>query len=115
MNPISSFFMGINLTKLTDIFELIERSKQTQSIGAGGIDAFEPSVQERLINEIESRFNKLRKYPPYEITQTLMTNFHMNQAVNSEIRMNAIETLYKALVLENIALNLENLGMSLDG
>lgn len=110
MNPISSFMMGKHLTKLTDIFELIEKSKQISYIGAGGIDAFEPSIQNKFIHEIELRLEKLKKYPPYEITKTLLANFEINQVLNgdNELRINAIENLYKALVAEKMALEMDN-------
>lgn len=107
MNPISSLILGKNLMKLTDVFEIVEKEKQAYFDDAGGKDFFDSLKFKELEIETEHRLNKLKKYPPYEITKATLGNLMLNEKANDQLRVSALNSLLEHLIAEGIALNVD--------
>jgi hypothetical protein len=106
--PAKQVKMGQHLTRMTNVFEEIERTRHTMFIGAGGgIDSLGPARQRRAETVLEQGIAYLKKYPRHEVTRELAKNALLAERMGRPLRVVAIERLTAALIDMDVALGME--------
>jgi hypothetical protein len=89
--------------------EVIEQTRRTMPIGAGGgIDSLPRNQQLRAIRELEAGMAALAKYPRHVITAELIKNRQVALQLGRRTRADAIGKLLDHLIAQNIALGAED-------
>lgn len=111
--PRKEFKLGQHLTRMTTIFEDIERTRHTMPIGAGGgIDSLSPARRLQAETQFEQSIAYLRSFPRHEITRELIKNAILNQRLGRPLRVIAIDRLMGVLIGEGVALNMDEFDKS---
>jgi hypothetical protein len=99
---------GYHLTKLTNIFEAIERTRGTMPIGSGGgFDSLPINDQRNAEMQIKNSIAYLKGFPRHQVTAELLKNLRLADRMGRGERSNAIGRLLKFLVGEDVALELD--------
>jgi hypothetical protein len=107
--PAKQIKMGRHLTRMTNIFEEIERTRHTMLIGAGGgIDSLPPARQRQADLIFEQGIAHLKSYPRHEVTRELVKNALLAERMGRPLRMAAIHRLIEALVRMEVALDVDD-------
>ena len=100
--------MGSHLTRMTNIFEEIERTRHTMFIGAGGgIDSLPPARQRQAETIFEHGMAYLKTYARHEVTRELVKNALLAERMGRPMRAVAIERLAGHLTRNGVALELD--------
>lgn len=111
--PIRRFRLGRHLTRMTNIFEAIERTRGTMFIGAGGgIDSLPLAAQRRAETVFEKGLKYLQSYPRHEVTRELAKNARLADAMGRSARVLAINRLIESLSQSGVALGLDDFAKS---
>ncbi len=109
MGIFADIAFGNALTKLTNLFEEIERTKYTHFIGAGGgIDSLPISRQKELEHKLPKWIATISSRPQDEVTRELLKNIKLSQNFNRIERMKAQANLLQRLVDQGIALDVND-------
>lgn len=107
--PAKQVRMGQHLTRMTNVFEEIERTRHTMQIGAGGgIDSLSPARQRAAEAIFESGVAHLKCFPRHEVTRELAKNAILAERMGRPLRVHAIHRLIDALVRMDVALDVED-------
>ncbi|CAM5180033.1 hypothetical protein CDEN61S_02891 [Castellaniella denitrificans] len=113
MNFIQKIILGHHLTKMTNIFEAVVRTKIGAFAGAGGgFDSLPPHQMTLYLSELKSRSEKLRRFPKHVITQELLKSARISVQLNRSTRMEAQQKLLDLLIGEGIAMDLKTFQQS---
>ena len=108
MGIFADIVFGSTLTKLTNLFEEIERTKYTHFIGArGGIDSLPISRQKELEKKLPKWMATISARPRDVVTRELLKNIKISQKFNRTERIKAQAKLLEKLIEQGIALDLE--------
>ena len=108
MGIFADIAFGNALTKLTNLFEEIERTKITHFIGAGGgIDSLPISRQRELEHKLPKWMATISSRSQDEVTRELLKNIKLSQKFNRTERMKAQVNLLQRLVDNRIALDVD--------
>lgn len=108
MGILADIKLGIVLTKFTNFFEEMERTRATAFIGAGGgIDSLPLARQQEVMRNMDGWIATLRKHPRHVITREMMKNMIVSKNAGRDVRMNAQARLLDKLVEMDIALGHE--------
>ena len=108
MGIFADIVFGNTLTKLTNLFEEIERTKYTHFIGAGGgIDSLPISRQKELEKKLPNWMATISARPRDVVTRELLKNIKISQKFNRTERIKAQAKLLEKLIEQGIALDLE--------
>jgi len=111
--PLRQFRMGQHLTRMTNVIEAMERTRNTMPIGAGGgIDSLPADAQRRADAIFEQGLAHLRSYPRHEVTRELVKNARLADAMGRSMRVLAINRLIESLSQSGIALGLDDFAKS---
>ena len=108
MGIFADIAFGNALTKLTNLFEEIERTKRTHFIGAGGgIDPLPISRQRELEQKLPKWMATISSRSQDEVTRELLKNIKLSQNFNRTERIKAQVNLLQRLVDNGIALDVD--------
>ena len=108
MGIFADIAFGNALTKLTNLFEEIERTKRTHFIGAGGgIDSLPISRQRELEHQMPKWMDTISSRSQNEVTRELLKNIKLSQKFNRTERMKAQVNLLQRLVKNRVALDVD--------
>lgn len=104
MGIFSNIAFGNALTELTNLFEEIERTKQTHFIGAGGgIDSLPIPRQRELEKKLPKWVATVSKHPQEIVTRELLKNINLSKKFGRHDRIKAQAKLMQHLVNQGIA------------
>ncbi len=107
--PMRQYRMGQHLTRMTNIFEEIERTRSSMPIGVGGgVDSLPLARQVRANNEFEQALGYLKIYPRHEVTRELVKNAQLAERMGRPVRVIAIGKLIEVLVQAGAALDMDD-------
>lgn len=107
---------GNTLTKLTNLFEEIERTKHTHFIGAGGgIDSLPLARQRELEKKLPKWIATVSSRSPHEVTRELLKNIKLSQNLQRHERVTAQANLLQNLVNQGIALDVDEFVKQMGG
>lgn len=103
--PMKQIKMGQHLTRMTNIFEELERTRHTMPIGAGGgIDSLPLARQRQAEAIFQQGVAHLKSYPRHEVTRELVKNAILAERMGRHTRAIAIQRLIEALTRMDVAL-----------
>jgi hypothetical protein len=106
--PAKQLKMGRHLTRMTNVFEEIERTRHTMYIGAGGgVDSLPPGRQRQANMVFEQGVSYLKTYPRHEVTRELVKNAVLAERMGKPFRVIAIGRLVEALTDMGVALEMD--------
>lgn len=100
----AEFDTATQLTAMANVFEAIERTRQTHMIGAGGgIDSLPHDQRDKAMRTLQKGMTVISKVPPAIVTRELVKNLKVADSLGRAVRVQGMLRMLEILAEDGVA------------